>query len=251
MTPAVTTGTNGTGRLSRARSRSLTLVALLAGGVVAVVASAQVWWRASGDGAEVVFKGTEATAGLSQALALVTLAGTLLVLVLKVSGRRVVAVLLILVGIGITLVGALRRPPGADAVRTKLRQISLVEDYNVTATAWPWLFGAAGLVVVGGALLLLVGAPHWPVRPDRFERTGPDGDPSTPAVDLLATGAEDPAAVWKALDAGLDPTVAAGQPETRGPADPDVHIGDTRDTMDANKHLDRSTRTAPPSPSSE
>jgi hypothetical protein len=143
MTSARTSGSTGAGKLSRARSRSLTLVALLAGGLVAVVSSAQVWWRASGDGAEVVFKGTEATAGLSQALALVTLAGTLLVLVLKVSGRRVVAVLLGLVGVGITLVGVLRRPPGADAVRTKLRQISLVEDYTGSSARQVWWSWAA------------------------------------------------------------------------------------------------------------
>jgi hypothetical protein len=99
--------------------------------------------------------------------------------------------------------------------------------------------------------MLLLGAPHWPVRPDRFERTGPDGATATPATDLLAAGAEDPAAVWKALDAGLDPTLAAERPDRRGPDAPDVHIGDTGDTMDANKHLDRSPGTVPPSPPSE
>ena len=65
------------------RSRPLALGGLLAGGLLGVVASARPWWRATGDGVAVTFSGSEATAGLSQALAIVVLAGWVLILVLR------------------------------------------------------------------------------------------------------------------------------------------------------------------------
>ena len=80
------------------RSRALAFGCLLIGGALALVASAQPWWQATGEGAAVKFTGTQATAGLSQALAIVALAGTLLMLALRTRGRRVVGALLVFVG---------------------------------------------------------------------------------------------------------------------------------------------------------
>ncbi|MET1007701.1 MAG: Trp biosynthesis-associated membrane protein [Propionibacteriaceae bacterium] len=206
------------------RSRSVTFVCLLLGGLLAVVSSAQPWWRAAGTGAAVTFKGTEATGGLSQALAVVTLAGTLLVLVLKVRGRQVLAVLLVVAGLGVVIVGALRLRPTSEAVRDKIRTVSLIDQYALTSTAWPWVFAAAGVLGTIGAVTLFLGARHWPVRAERFERSGP-----TP----LENVGDDPAGVWKALDAGLDPTTDAEPSDTPIPADPDVHNLGSGDTMGA------------------
>jgi uncharacterized membrane protein (TIGR02234 family) len=214
---------------ARLTSRSSTFAALLLGGLLAVVSTAQPWWRALGSGAQVVFKGTEATGGLSQALAVVSLAGTLLVLVLRVRGRQVLAVLLGLTGAGIVLVGALRLRPTGDAVRTKLAEVSLISQYALTATAWPWVFALAGLLVVLGAVALLLGAPSWSVGAARFDRR---------TVDPLESVDDDPAALWKAQDAGLDPTSGPeGSPDDR-PGDPNVQIGDPGDTMVPNKRED-------------
>lgn len=214
------------------QSRPLTFVVLLAAGLLAVVASAQPWWRAAGAGARVVFKGTEATGGLSQALALVVLAGTLLVLVLKVRGRRVVAALLAAAAAGVVGVGVLRLRPTADAVRTKVREVSLIDQYALTSTAWPYVFALAGLGMLLGAVLLWLGAPRWTVRPDRFARIG---------TDLPVSAEDDPAGVWKALDAGIDPTADPADADTPGQPHPDVHIEGTRDTMVAIESSDRST----------
>lgn len=181
-----------------------------------------------------VFKGTEATGGLSQALAVVTLAGTLLVLVLKPKGRRVVAVLLAAAGVGLCLVGVLRWRPSGEAVRTKMRQVSLIDQYALTPTPWPWVFALAGVVVTCGAVLLVLGAASWPPRSDRFERDSQQDGP----ID-----SDDPAQVWKALDAGVDPTAGAARADTPHPDGPDVHKHETGDTMGANHQSDGSART--------
>jgi uncharacterized membrane protein (TIGR02234 family) len=213
------------------------LSVLLSAGLLALVCTAQPWWQAAGGGAEVAFTGTEATTGLSQALAVVALAGTLLVLVLRAKGRRVVAVLLAAVGVGLTLVGTLRVPPGSDTVRSRMREVSLVDQYALSPTGWPWVFAVAGVLVVLGAGALLVGAPHWSSSAARFERpASPDG--GEPIADL----SEDPAALWKALDAGIDPTTAPERGHDDLPRPPDVHFEKPRDTMVANTDHNRQAR---------
>ncbi len=95
--------------------RASVLALLLVAGLLALVASAQSWWRAVGDRGPaglrgtVTFTGADATGGLSQALAIVVLVGVLLALVLAIRGRRVLAVLLALAGLGVAAVGALRQ----------------------------------------------------------------------------------------------------------------------------------------------
>jgi uncharacterized membrane protein (TIGR02234 family) len=194
--------------------RGGTLAVLLAGAGVGLVASGQPWWRASGDGAAVTFSGSGVTGGLCQTLAVVTLAGMLLVLVLRARGRRILAVALALAGLGMIATGVLQAAPDADTVRSRVRQVSLTDQFALSASAWPWAYAVAGLLVVVGAGLLWWGAPRWAGRVSRFEWTA---TPTGPASDLGA----DPAKVWRDLDAGLDPT-----------ADPDVRPGDGRVTMD-------------------
>jgi uncharacterized membrane protein (TIGR02234 family) len=209
----------------RLLSRPAAFGCLLLGGLLGVVATAQPWWRAAGDGAEVAFPGTESTGGLSQALAVVTLAGVLLMLVLKVRGRRVLAVLLGVVALGQVLVGALRLRPAPDAVRTKIREVSLVDQYALSPTPWPWVYALAGAVVLCGAVVLLLGAGSWAASASRFERTAPG--PVDPASD-------DPSVIWKALDAGVDPTTSPNDPPAPVGPDPDVRFGGAGDTMGAN-----------------
>lgn len=182
------------------------------------MASSQPWWRASGDGAAVTFSGSDVTGGLCQALAAVALAGVLLVLVLKARGRRILAGALALTGVGMLVTGAWVSAPDADTVRSRVRQVSLTDQFALDASAWPWVYAAAGLVVLAGAVLLWLGAPRWSARVSRFERTpAARTDGAEPPLDL----GDDPARAWKDLDAGLDPT-----------SDPDVRTGDERATME-------------------
>ena len=204
------------------RSRALGLGGLLVGGGFAFLAGTRSWWRALGQGLDVGFSGNQSTGGISQALAVVGLAGGLLMLVLGSRGRRVVAALLVLLGCGMATLGFLRLRPSADAVRTQVRAVSLSDQFSLAATPWPWLYGVAGLLVTLAAATTLASAGHWPQRLDRFRRDRDDAGPRR----LL----DDPADAWRALDAGLDPT--ADLPEVgAGPKHPDVHSSATSDTM--------------------
>lgn len=210
-------------------TRRPTVFALLAvGGLLALVASAQPWWRATGNATDIALRGTEVTGGLSQALGVVALAGVLLALSLQARGRRVLAGLLGLTGLGMVVVGGLRLRPSADVVRTRVRHVTLADQFALDGTAWPEVYAVAGVLVLAGSALLAVGAGRWPRRTPRFDRTTPAAASPVP-VDLNA----DPARAWQTLDAGGDPTVAPGG-DTPG-ADPDARPGDRQDTMDA-KH---------------
>ena len=182
------------------KSRTLAFGCLIIGGVLALVGSAQPWWRAVGQGVVVTFSGTQATAGLSQALALVALAGTLLLLVLRTRGRRVVAALLLLVGAALAIVGGSRPQPGADVVRSRIREVSLADAFQLTVTAWPWVCALSGVLVAGGAVLTMITAATWPSASDRFQAG---------RLKAQVSDSNDPAGLWRALDAGVDPTTDA------------------------------------------
>jgi len=203
------------------RSRALAFGCLLLGGGLALVGSAQPWWRAVGEGVVVKFSGTQATGGLSQALAIVALAGTLLMLALRTRGRRVIGALLLLVGGGIAVVGGLRLRPSAAAVRSQVREVSLADAFHLSATVWPWIFAIAGMLVAAGAVLTITTAGTWPSGSDRFQ-------PGSSKAVVSAT--DDSAELWKAMDAGVDPT--ANDHETAKVPDPDVHDSAAGDTME-------------------
>jgi uncharacterized membrane protein (TIGR02234 family) len=193
------------------KSRTLAFGCLIIGGALGLVGSAQPWWRADSQGVVVKFSGTQATAGLSQALAIVALAGTLLLLVLRTRGRRAVSALLFLVGAAIAIVGGFRLQPSAEAVRSQVREVSLTDAFHLAATVWPWVFALSGVLVAGGAVLTIITAAAWPSASDRFQAgvAKPKGSAS-----------DDPAQLWKAMDAGVDPTTDAS--DTAKVPHPDV-----------------------------
>jgi len=203
------------------RSRALSFGCLLLGGGLALVGSAQPWWRAVGEGVVVKFSGTQATGGLSQALAIVALAGTLLMLALRTHGRRIIGALLLLVGAGIAVVGGLRLRPSTAAVRSQVREVSLADAFHLSATVWPWIFAIAGMLVAAGAVLTITTAGTWPSGSDRFQ-------PGSSKAVVSAT--DDSAELWKAMDAGVDPT--ANDHNTAKVLDPDVHDRAAGDTME-------------------
>jgi uncharacterized membrane protein (TIGR02234 family) len=203
------------------RSRALAVGCLLIGGALALVASGQSWWRATGEGAAVKFTGTQVTAGLSQALAIVALAGTLLMLALRTRGRRVVGALLVFVGLGLALVGGLRLRPSPDAVRIQAHEVSLADTFRLNTTAWPWIFAFAGVLIAVGGVVTMITAASWPSRSDRFQ---PRLSQTVPAT------SEDSAELWKAMDAGVDPTADDHDMPTRD--DPEVRDRRSGDTMD-------------------
>jgi uncharacterized membrane protein (TIGR02234 family) len=201
------------------RSKGLALGCLLAGAALALIASAQPWWRGLGDGATMKLTGSQATGGLSQALAIVALAATLLMLALQSRGRRVVAALLLLVGAGTALTAGFWLQPRPDAVRGQFGHGGTFDNLGLTPTAWPWLYALPGLVIAAGAVLTMIFAASWPNGSDRFEK-GPG----------KVQASEDPAELWKAMDAGADPTT--DDRDTLTVADPEVRNREPGDTMD-------------------
>jgi hypothetical protein len=94
----------------------------------------------------------------------------------------------------------------------------------------------AGVLVALGAGLVIGTARRWPVRPDRFARAA---EPSVTAP------SGDPGDVWRAMDAGIDPTV------DRPADDPDVRKTGVADTMEQSDGSVRTGLSAPASPPEE
>lgn len=207
-----------------ANLRSLALGGLAVGAVLALVAGSRAWWRAAGTGVSVAFTGTEATGGLAQALALVALAGALLGLVLRSRGRRVLGVLLVLTGAGVVVLGLTRPRPASGTVRSRVLEVSLADQFALAGTAWPYVYAAAGLLALAAAVLMVLTAARWPSRASRFERPGTtQADEAAPqGVPADALREDDPAALWRLLDAGVDPTAPSDQ---RGEAAPPTPAG--------------------------
>jgi len=221
--------TPGVGRDRTGGLRAFGLGGLAVGAVLALVAGSRAWWRAAGTGVSVAFPGTEATGGLAQALALVVLAGALLGLVLRGRGRRVLGVLLVLAGVGILVLGASRPRPASGAVRTRVLEVSLADQFALVGTAWPYVYAAAGLLVLAAAAVMTLTAPRWPSRASRFERpaVGAPGE-GQPVAAVADRRDDDPAALWRLLDAGVDPTVA-GARVPDGAVRADADAGDQHD----------------------
>ena len=198
------------------RNRGLAFGCLLIGGALALIGSGQPWWRGAGEGVDLKFSGTQATGGLSQTLAILALAGTLLLLALRTRGRRIIGALLALVGVGLAVVGGLGLRPSADAFGSQVRQVSLAE--TLSATAWPGIFVGSGVLITIGAVLTMITARTWPSRSDRFRPGSGRSEGSA---------SDDPAELWKAMDAGVDPTT-----DTAKVPYPNVHNRDPGDTMD-------------------
>jgi hypothetical protein len=150
-------------------SRTVAYAALVAGGVLGLVASGS-------------------SAGLSRALALAGLAGALLMLALRARGRQVVGGSLALLGLGIVAAGITAALAGGDR--------------------WAIGYAVAGGLVATGGLLTLLTSPRWPSRAERFE-----------------TG-DEPVDLWRAQDAGVDPTADPVDPRS-----PDVRKRPVRDRM--------------------
>ena len=122
--------------------------------------------------------------GLSRALAGAALAGALLLLALRVRGRQVVGGALALLGAGLVAAGIAAAG---------------------TPAGWRTAYALAGVLVLGGGLVTILTSPRWIAAGERFRTY------------------DEPADLWRAQDAGLDPTA--------GPADPDVRNSPPRDTM--------------------
>lgn len=170
------------------------------------VASAKPWYALTGDGGlppGMPDTESQADSPLALSLALVVLAGWGALLVTRGRARRSVAAVALVAGLGViaAVVAAPFTLPG------QVREQVALTDLGVGPTAW---YVVAAIASVGTVLTLLAAwrlVPTWPEMGSRYD--APGGSASAEDVD-----ADDPRALWKALDEGEDPT--------RGPTDRDV-----------------------------
>ncbi|GLU45929.1 Trp biosynthesis-associated membrane protein [Nocardiopsis ansamitocini] len=192
----------------------LTLTATAAGAVLLLAATAQDWATARvdmGNGLAPILLDLPASqvSPLASALGWAAFASVVAVVATRGTGRRVVGLLVALLGVA-----------GLAGVYTGTRSAALAATAERLATADGDLSAvrlvplgpvvaatAALLLVVAGVLTLLRGAA-WPVMGSRYDRH------DAPA----ATRTDDPAELWKSLDSGADPTADP----LPGPGTPDA-----------------------------
>jgi hypothetical protein len=167
----------------------LTLVALALLG-----ASAYLTWTTAdpGSGRPVVrFSGYD----VSRAPATLALAAVVALVITKLAGtalRRVLSVLLIVMGAAVVLVALQIRPDTEEVARLRPELSQAVTDQVILSTGpAPWLALAGGAALVAAGVVSVLTVHRWRRPTARYER------------DAAAA----PADQWKAIDAGEDPTI--------------------------------------------
>ncbi|MEV1287593.1 Trp biosynthesis-associated membrane protein [Micromonospora sp. NPDC049679] len=132
------------------------------------------------------------------ALAVVGLAGAGAVIATRGLTRRLVGMLLLLIGVGLTAgggYGVLAVDPGGA---------------GAGAAAWPTLCAVGGLLLAGGGLVTALRGQHWPSMGARYERPPArrDGVADGPVETSGRVEGAGTRQAWDALDRGEDPTVS-------------------------------------------
>jgi uncharacterized membrane protein (TIGR02234 family) len=164
------------------------------GGVVLLGLASYLTWTSAdpGGGREVVeLSGYD----VSHAPATVALASAVALVVLRLAGtamRRVLCVLLAVLGAAAVLVAVRTRPTAAELATLRPQLSEVVTDHvRVSAGPAPWVALAGGILVLAAGLVGVATAHRWRRPTAKYER------------DQAAT----PEDQWKAIDAGEDPTI--------------------------------------------
>ncbi len=179
------------------RQLTIAIVGCAAGAGLALFASSRTWLvtqtvRAAPQPPLVTDRSGVDITPLLPALAWVALAAAGGVLATRSLARVVVAVAMLLAGLGVG-VEAVRIAAGTDGVRA----------------VWPTLCVIGALLVVAAAALTLYGGRRWPAMGARYERARPQHRPAS--SDDAPDGSA--AQMWDAIDHGLDPTRSEDQDE--------------------------------------
>ncbi len=188
------------------RGFAVVVVAGLAAAGLAVLASGRAWVTAeleSGDADWAMAFGAAGAGGqapLATALAPLLLAVWGLVLVTRGRFRRTAAWLLPVTAVALLAATLWGARSAADSLRADLEDLGHVE-VNLDLTGWFWCAVLAAVLAVPLCLIAARSAPGWPEMGGRYDAPGGDQAPAPAA-------AEDGSNLdlWKAMDAGRDPT---------------------------------------------
>ena len=196
----------------RPTSKAVAIGLVVLGGGFALIASVQEWLR-------VDFLPGVATAEtlsitgqkLNPALTLIALAGLASALVLTIAGRgfrRVIGVLVLLLGIGLAVLGAMTGANPVAGARKQIEEVSGIAGEaqealldGVTVSAWPGVTIAVGALLALGGVLILVFGGRWKTGGRKYE----SGDAS-PKSRGRVRASGDRISEWDALSDGDDPT---------------------------------------------
>ncbi len=187
---------------SRGREALLAALVCAAGACLAVYASGRAWATVdpAAQGAEnlqVTGEALTATGALGWAslAALAALAAT--------RGRARIAVGAVLALLGAAVCALSLTAADTASVTEAAAEVSALfnaaDPHTVTTTAWPVWSAAGGVLIVLAGVLTAVRGHRWPGMSARYDRGAKAG---------AQARADDPAALWKSLDRGEDPTAA-------------------------------------------
>ncbi|MDQ0983931.1 TIGR02234 family membrane protein [Streptomyces sp. V2I9] len=190
--------------------RSLAAALLLgaAGATVVLLASGQTWAEgdaATGGGALPLSVDGRDVTGVPAALAVVGLAALVAVFAVRGAGRRTVAALLALSGLG-AAVSAWAGASDSSALDEEAARTTGDTAATIGAlshTGWPYVTAVGGLLILLAGLLALRHGARWPAMSGKYER---DGTPRPGRTPRTAPDPDRPEDLWKALDRGEDPT---------------------------------------------
>jgi uncharacterized membrane protein (TIGR02234 family) len=179
------------------------VLATLALGGIAFFAASRTWIhatvRAEGLPSDPVSVSGADADPIVPALALVVVTAALAVLAASRRVRRVVGVLLVVLGVGgavlVAMSGGALDDALADAVRSSTAFTGGNEPSGDRAIVWPLVAAIAFALAAVCGVLVLRYAGSWPTMGRRFEA------PQAPAK-----APESPADLWSVLDEGRDPT---------------------------------------------
>ncbi|HEY3926383.1 MAG TPA: Trp biosynthesis-associated membrane protein [Acidothermaceae bacterium] len=131
------------------------------------------------------------TAGAAGTLALVVLAGVVVLPATRGLGRRIAGVLIALAGVGIGYLAILTIASTTD--RLDGSQASTYTEGR--ATAWPWIALVAGAIAIATGVFAALASGGWPAMGRRYESAG-----------SAHRGPATETSIWDRLDEGDDPT---------------------------------------------
>jgi uncharacterized membrane protein (TIGR02234 family) len=132
-----------------------------------------------------------ATAGAAGTLALVVLAGVVVLPATRGRGRRVAGALIAFAGVGIGYLAVVTIAFTTDQLAAP--DSSTYTDARVTA--WPWIALVAGVVGVATGIFAALASGAWPAMGRRYESAG-----------AAKRGPVTETSIWDRLDEGDDPT---------------------------------------------
>ncbi|MGC0414889.1 TIGR02234 family membrane protein [Embleya sp. AB8] len=193
-------------RERKAARRELTAAVLLAlvGAAIVLSVAGRTWAEGTapvhGSHIAVAASGNSINKAVS-AFALLGLAGALAVLATRTIGRAVVGALVLLAGIGVTVL-AVQGASDTTALDSEAASKAAVEGVravDVTHAIWPWFAAVGGVLILLAGLFVLIRGRRWPGMSNRYE--APAGQAAA-----VKRGPSTNADLWNALDRGEDPT---------------------------------------------